>query len=161
MRPHGFTLVEILVVLVILAIAAGAAIVVYDGDPRGAATREARRFAGAVEHAAMRAQSRSETLGVSAEGGSWRFWRRQPDSGQWHPLADDDVLAPHELPPPIRIAVLAYAGQPVTGNIVVPLRPTGRNEPYEFVLQTQRLRVILRSDPLNRVRLTAIEDATP
>jgi general secretion pathway protein G len=96
----GFTLIEILVVLVILAIAAGVAVVAYDGNDRDRATREAHRFAAALEHAAMRAQVRAETLGASAEGEGWRFWRRDPDSGQWLPVADDDVLAAHLLPSP-------------------------------------------------------------
>jgi len=99
----GFTLVEILVVLVILAIAAGAAAIAYDGNDRDRATREARHFAAALEHAAMRAQVRAETLGASAEGEGWRFWRRDPDSGQWLPVADDDVLAAHLLPNPMTV----------------------------------------------------------
>ena len=62
----GFTLVEVLVVLAIIAIAAAVAVVAYDGNDRDRANREARRFAGALEHAAARAQARSETLGASA-----------------------------------------------------------------------------------------------
>ena len=77
----------------ILAIAAGVARQSrYDGNDRDRATREARRFAGALEHAALRAQVRAETLGASAEGGGWRFWRRDPERGQWQPVADDEVL---------------------------------------------------------------------
>ena len=50
--------------------------------------REARRFAGALEHAATRAQARAETLGASAEGNAWRFWRRDADTGRWQVLAE-------------------------------------------------------------------------
>jgi len=48
-RLRGFTLVEILVVLAILAIAGGIAAVLLTPDERSATLREARRFAGAVE----------------------------------------------------------------------------------------------------------------
>jgi general secretion pathway protein H len=158
-RLRGFTLVEILVVLVVLAIAAGAAVVAYDGDERGLVTREARRFAGVLEHAAQSAQVRAETFGVSASGSGWRFWRRHPESGQWQPLEDDDVLAPHALPASMRVAAAAYGGQPIDGNVIVPLRPTGRNEPYTFGLHAGRLHAWLVSDPLNRVTVSAVEDA--
>ena len=150
----GFTLVEILVVLVILAIAAGVAVVAYDGNDRDRATREARRFASALEHAAMRAQVRAETLGASADGEGWRFWRRDPDSGQWQPVADDDVLAVHLLPAAMTVIPLTYAGQPLDASAIVPLRPTGRNEPYAFLLQAHDARIVLAADPLNRIALT-------
>ena len=46
---RGFTLVEILVVIVILGIAAGLAVVAIAPDERELSAREARRFAGALE----------------------------------------------------------------------------------------------------------------
>ncbi len=156
-RPAGFTLVEILVVIVVLAIAAGVAVVAWDGSDRDRATREARRFASALEHAAARAQVRAETLGASAEGSGWRFWRRDPDRGSWQPIGDDDVLAAHALPAEMRVTPLSYGGQPLDADAIVPLRPTGRNEPYAFVLQSRDARIVLAADPLNRIAVTAAD----
>jgi len=157
-RSAGFTLVEILVVLAILAIAAGAAVMAYDGSDRDRANREARRFAGALEHAAARAQARSETLGASAQDGTWRFWRRDADSGVWQPLADDDtVLAPRALPAPMRLASTSYSGRDVPADTIVAFRPTGRNEPFTFELASRDARLILAGDPLNRIAVLAPE----
>jgi general secretion pathway protein H len=152
-RARGFTLVEILVVLVILAVAGGLALMTLDHDERGIASREAKRFAGALQYAASRAQWRHETLGVTADGREVRFWKREPAGARWVPLTDDDVLSPHTLPEPLTAAALVYAGQRVPGNAVVPLRPTGRNEPYAFALATPAWRVVLAADPLNRVAI--------
>jgi type II secretion system protein H len=157
----GFTLVEILVVLVILAIGAGAAAIAYDGNDRDRATREARRFAAALEHASLRAQVRAETLGASADGNGWRFWRRDPDSGQWLPVADDDVLAARLLPAAMTVTPLTYAGQPLDASAIVPLRPTGRNEPYAFQLQARDVRIVLAADPLNRIALMPADESSP
>src|SRR5215831_18834392 len=85
----GFTLVEILIVIVIIAIGAAVAVATIERDERGVAAREARRFAGALEYAATRAQARAETLGVSAEGRVVRFWRRDDETGRWSPVGDD------------------------------------------------------------------------
>lgn len=146
----GFTLLEILVVIAILALAAGIAVATVDRDERGALEREARRFAGALEYAAQRAQLRHETLGVSASGGEWRFWRRAAD-GRWLALSDDAPLAPRALPAPLDAAPLLYAGRPLSGQAIVPLRSSGRNEPYAFVLATPSYQAVVSADPLNRV----------
>ncbi len=155
-RPRGFTLVEILVVLVIVALVGGLALVTLERDERRVAVREAKRFAGALEFAAARAQARNETLGVSADR-TIRFWRREPSGERWLPL-DDDVLGARILPQPLLATPLSYAGQRVAANTIVPLRASGRNEPFAFALASPAWLVVLAADPLNRV---SIEDPVP
>ena len=149
---RGFTLIEVLVVLAIIGIAASIVVLAWNGSDRERATREAQRFAGALEHAAARAQVRAETLGASAEGATWRFWRRDPDSGRWQPLADsDDVLAAHSLPETMTLAPVSYSGRPIDNRAIVPLRATGRNDPFTFELTARDAKLVLAVDPLNRV----------
>jgi len=153
-RNAGFTLIEILVVVMIVAIGVGVATVAWTGSDRDRAVREARRFASVLEHAAARAQVRSETLGASADGSTWRFWRRDADSGRWQPLADgDDILATHTMPETMTLAPISYSGRPVDNRVIVPLRATGRNEPFTFELAARDATIVLAADPLNRVTL--------
>ena len=63
-RTGGFTLVEILVVIVILGLVAGLSIALVEPGERDASAREARSFAGALEYAAACAQWRNEMLGA-------------------------------------------------------------------------------------------------
>ncbi len=154
---RGFTLVEVLVVVVILAIAASVAAVALSSDPRSTGQREARRFAGALEHAAARAQWRNETLGVSADGHGWRFWRRDDEGARWLPLADDDLLAPRALGATHTLIPYAFAGGPLSPDALVPLRASGRNEPYAFVLSGGGTQWLVAADPLNRVAITVSE----
>lgn len=149
----GFTLIEILVVVAVFAIAAGLAVVSLDRDERGMVARESRRLAGAIEYAAARAQMRSETLGISAQGHQWRFWVRGRDA-RWMPLADDEALAPRAMPAPLTARAVSYAGRSLDDEAIVPLRPSGRNEPFAFAIGTPALQAVLASDPLNRVTIT-------
>jgi general secretion pathway protein H len=147
----GFTLVEILIVIVILGIAAGLTIASVAPDERDLAAREARRFAGSLEYAAQRAQFRSELLGVSAVGHSIRYWRRDGANDRWQAIDDDDILRERVLPDPLDAMALAFAGRAVASDAVVPLRASGRNEPFAFAVTTPSSRMIVALDPLNRV----------
>ena len=161
---RGFTLLEILVVVAILAIAGIVVALTITTDERGTLDRESRRFAGALEYAALRAQARNETLGVAAfagpEGSQWRFLARGAD-GQWRTIVDDTPLATHAVPRPLAIVPWTYAGREIAADAIVPLRASGRNEPYAFVLRGERFDAIVGADPSNRVAIAGPRSRAP
>lgn len=154
-RHAGFTLTEILVVLVVIGLAAAITYAQLDRDPRHALEREGRRLAGALEHAALLAQWKNETIGVSAAGGAYRFWHRVAgnDGEQWSALSDDDILAARTLPDPLLVMPRTYAGQAVPAGAVLPLIPSGRNEPFVIELDAPEWQLLLSADPLNRIAI--------
>ena len=147
---RGFTLVELLIVLVLLGVVAAMIVPAIGTDERRLLEREAARLAGALEQASATAQWRGETLGVSADRSAYRFWRRDGD-GQWSVIAQDEVLGPRVLPTPVQIVADRFAGAPVAGNAILPLRPSGRNDPLRLLLYTSQWTVPVEADPLNRV----------
>lgn len=157
---RGFTLAEVLVVVLVVGLAAGFAYARIDSDPRQVVEREARRLAAALEHVASLAQWRNQTLGVSASGADYRFWRREPsvEGDRWLPLAGDDLLEPRTLPAPLAAGVREYAGRSVPADAILPFAASGRNEPYAIEIASPEWRVLLVADPLNRV---ALADPSP
>lgn len=152
----GFTLAEVLVVLIVIGLAAALVYARFDSDPRAELEREGRRLGAAIEHAALLAQWHNETLGVSAAGSSYRFWRRGTNGGDdWSAVSGDDVLAPRALPASFAAAVRAYAAQAVAADAIVPLRASGRNEPFVIELAAAQWHLLLSSDPINRVTVSA------
>ena len=144
-----------LVVLIVVGLAAALVYARFDSDPRADLEREGRRLGGAIEHAALLAQWHNETLGVSAVGGNYRFWRRGANSSDdWSALSGDEVLATRTLPTSLAVAVRAYAAQPVAADAIVPLRASGRNEPFVIELAAAEWHILLFSDPINRVTVT-------
>ena len=153
-RRAGFTLIELLVVLAIVGLVAGIVTLSVGGDERRVTESEAKRLAGALEHAAAAAQWRAEMLGVSADGTGYRFWRRGPDN-RWSAVRDEEVLAPRALPAQWSVAPVSYAGAPVATDVIFPFRPSGRNEPYALVLSSPAWTLVVAGDPLNRVQVAA------
>ena len=138
----------------IIGIAAGLAVASLSPDRRADTLRESRRFAGSLEYAAQRAQLRSEMLGVSAGAHAIRYWRRDATGDRWRLLDDDDVLRARVLPQTLDATALAFAGRSVAADAIVPLRASGRNEPFAFALTAPGWRAIVALDPLNRVSIS-------
>jgi general secretion pathway protein H len=153
----GFTLIELLVVLVVLGIAASL-VAANLGDDRRDIQREAKRLASALEHAAALAQWSSETLGVSAEGRAYRFWRRDAND-RWTAFAGDEVLAARALPAELTVTPTSYAGAPVPADAILPFRASGRNEPYALTLTSPVGSVVISADPLNRISFAPLPTA--
>lgn len=156
---RGFTLVEMLVVVLLLAIGAGVAVATIGPDERRVLEREAMRVATALEHATAAAQWRNETLGMSAEGNVYRFWRRDGE-GEWQVLTTDEVLAPRALPQGVTMHAERYAGASIDPAAIIPLRPSGRNEPYRIGMTGHEWALAMETDPLNRIRWQVARRAT-
>ncbi len=79
----GFTLVELLIVLVLLGLAS-AAVVVALPDPRGSVTAEAERFAARAKAAQDRAVIESRAMAIRVTAAGYGFDRRS--KGEWEAI---------------------------------------------------------------------------
>ncbi|HEY8245612.1 MAG TPA: GspH/FimT family pseudopilin [Casimicrobiaceae bacterium] len=152
----GFTLVEILVAVAIVAIVSAAAFLAWRGGDAGTLRRDAERFAGALEYAAQRAQWRHENLGVSVDATGYRFWQRDLERDAWVPLAGDDVLVARDWPDGSTLFATARAGRALPPATLVALRADGRNDPLTIVLAAGDTQWRVDVDPLNRVTVAAV-----
>ena len=155
-RPGGFTLVEILVALAIVAIASAVAYVAWRGDDGRALKREAQRLAGAVEYAALRAQWRHEPLGLTVDASGFRFWQRDDERGTWVPSAGDEALAAGAWPAGTTLVGTAHAGRTIAPSTLVAFRADGRNAALALLLAAGEARVRIDVDPLNRASVAEV-----
>ncbi len=103
-RERGFTLVEILVVVIIVAIVTSAALLSFGNvsDDRDLRT-EARRFAALAEVALDEATMQGRDFGIELMTGGYRFVEYDAYTAQWMDLPGDDTLRLRGLPDDVEI----------------------------------------------------------
>lgn len=100
---RGFTLVELLVVLVIIGITLGMTMLQLMPDNRAVLREEAQRLALLLENAGLEAQASGRSLAWSGEASHYRFWKKN-DYNDWVRIEDDTLFRPRTLPDGIRIS---------------------------------------------------------
>ncbi len=95
---RGFTLLEILVVLVIVSILVSVVTLTVTTNPVRDLDREARRLMALVDLASQQAILSGRELAVDFSGEGYRFSVFDADEAKWLPMDDDEQLFPRELP---------------------------------------------------------------
>ncbi len=166
----GFTLLELMVVLVIVGIVLTFVTLSVGGDRRGEQLdREARRLAALLELASEEAVLKSRQLAVRFERDGYLFLRLQ--GGQWLALAEDPQLRERRLPDGVRLELELddsplpdMAGQQedaaadATDSAGLPqvfLLSSGEMTPFRVVLSADEtdLRPVVRADLLGRLEV--------
>ena len=144
----GFTLVEVLVVLIVIGLGAGLITLGMGHDSGAALRQESERLRSALEHAAQMAQWRREAMVWEADSGGYRFLSATPN-GLWQEVTDES-LSRHVFPETMRLRATGPAGDVAPLRLV--LRASGRNDPYALIVESSAGAWTIHGDPLNRVR---------
>ena len=167
-RPRGFTLIEVLVVLVIMAARAGLLVIGFKDGPEQRLRRAADNLAGLLNAAADEAVLRGMEYGLAIDEEGYRFVYFDIEKKQWLAAADK-ALAAHVFPDPLsvtisldgeqlgeqaleRIRALSARGDSESLRPVLLLLSSGEVTPFTLTLgYDDGFRVVLSGDGLNPV----------
>ena len=143
-QPGGFTLVEIMVVMVIIGITLGIASLNAIPSPKQHLQAEAQRLALLLQLARDEAIVRNRLVAFEAEPDRYRFMVR--NETRWEPVTRDDLLRERNF----KSAPLTLVLDPPGAGSTNPLRITfGRepvDKPFVLTLASGDARVAIRAD---------------
>lgn len=116
-RARGFTLLEMLVVLVIAGLLVSLAALSIRRNPRTDLREEAQRLSLLFETAGDEAQVRARPIAWEATEHGFRFDVRTDDG--WRPLRGDDLLRPRHWDGGVTGAAIDYPGSDTRADRVV------------------------------------------
>jgi general secretion pathway protein H len=151
---RGFTLLELLVVLVVAGIMLTLAAVNLFPDERQALREQGEQLALLLEQAASAARAGGVPLAWSCSRREHRFWRRNAE-GEWQRVEGDPLLRPRTLSAPQQLRLLTLDGRPAQAGDLLPLSPETVAVRFELRLSDGRNAVELAGNGLGQVEVVA------
>lgn len=150
MRHAGFSLIELLVVLVIVGIATAAVTLSLRGGESRAVQQEAERLRGLLELACERAELVGRPVALQLDRSGWRFGWLESDGLRAMEARSDEPLRPRAWQPGLDVALAEQPLPDMAERPQILCAPDGRPSPFVLRLRTR--------DGAGTVRLRADED---
>ncbi len=151
-NQRGFTLVEILVVMLLMGIVAAAVVVNISPSDSQAVQIEASRLADMLEQTAEDAQDSGETIAWQGQGDSYAFWKKN-DQGDWQEIADDNFYRSGNLGNDVGFGAIRVEGVILPPDQRLVFNPSGVNRPFVITLQKGAASASISSDAMNRMKV--------
>ena len=147
-KARGFTLIELMVVLLVVGIAAGLIAVVAQPDDRMRLRSEAERLAELLDLAATESRVTGQAFAWTAEASQYRFWRQGADAGWTDP---GEALSARGLPAGMALSGLRIEAMPVS---LMRLEFNPYNSvAYEIQMSLGEARYAVFGSPVGEVRI--------
>jgi general secretion pathway protein H len=150
-RRRGFTLIEMLVVLMIMGLFVGLVSAITRPDDRAVLRLEAERLSQLLDFAAAEAQLTGKSIAWTADGSDYRFWRAAEDSN-WSEIRDSELLRMRTLPLGMAISGFRVENMRPQGAMRLEFAPEGSSLAFTIGLSLGAERYLVTGSPVGDVR---------
>lgn len=156
---RGFTLIEMLIVLLIMGILVGLVSAIARPDDRAQLRVEAERLARLLDLAAAESRLTGRSIAWTADGSGYRFWRLQDDA-DWSEVRDNDLLRARALPPGVTISGLQVEATRPPSGTRLEFTPYGPTLAFNVEMSLGIERFTIAASPVGDVRVLSGEGKT-
>ena len=149
---RGFTLIEVLVVLLIMGLCVGLVGAIVRPDDRALLRVEVERLAQLLDLAAAEARLTGHAIAWTADAHDYRFWQMGLDA-EWSPVRDSDLLRARALPRGMTISGLQIENMPVRGAMRLEFSPYGTTPAFNIEMSLGDARNTIAASPLGELRV--------
>lgn len=154
MKQSGFTLIEIMVVVFLIALTVGIVSVNFRHDTDQLVELEARRFAVLVEQMCQDSIIQGRVLALIAEGATAYRFVIFEESG-WQKIAQDDIFRLRQLPEDISINLEIRETGQTEKSAYLRCEPDGFMTPFSAVFDLEGVRYQVVNNELGKMEIRA------
>jgi general secretion pathway protein H len=149
---RGFTLIEMLVVLMIMGLFVGLVSAITRPDDRAILRLEAERLSQLLDYAAMEARLTGMSIAWTADESGYRFWR-SADGATWSEIRDSDVLRARTLPQGVTVSAFRVENMRPQSPIRLEFTPQGSSLAFTVGISIGAERYTITGSPVGEVRI--------
>ena len=149
---RGFTLIEMLVVLMIMGLFVGLVSTITQPDDRAALQLEAERLSQLLDFAATEARLTGKSIAWTADGSGYRFWR-SGDDGAWSEIRDSELLRERTLPQGMAVSDFRVENMRPQGSMRLEFTPQGSSLAFTISMSLGTARYAVTGSPVGEVRV--------
>jgi general secretion pathway protein H len=151
-RRRGFTLIEMLVVLMIMGLFVGLVSAITRPDDRAVLRLEAERLAQLLDFAAAEALLTGKSIAWTADASGYRFWR-SGDDANWAEIRDSELLRARALPQGVAVSGFRVENMRTQGPTRLEFAPQGSSLAFNVAMSLGTERYAVTGSPVGDVRV--------
>lgn len=149
---RGFTLIEMLVVLMIMGLFIGLVSAITQPDDRAKLQLEADRLAQLLDFAATEARLTGKSIAWTADESGYRFWRLN-DDGTWSEIRDGELLRAMILPQGMMVSDFRVENMRPQGSMRLEFTPQGSSLAFTIGMSLGKEHITVTGSPVGDVRV--------